>query len=78
MKKLRKKNLYFLSMILLITSCSTNQIGPSEKQLSKLKQTDWTELSEKYDSSYFEGEMQSDLSSETLAEWWTILEDDTL
>ena len=78
MKKLRKKNLYFLSMILLITSCSTNQIGPSEKQLSKLKQTDWTELSEKYDSSYFEGEMQNDLSSETLAEWWTILEDDTL
>lgn len=73
-----KKICIFILIILLAISCSTTNVGITEKQLSDLKQSKWTELSTEYDSSYFEGKKQEELSSETLAEWRTILEDDTL
>jgi multidrug efflux system outer membrane protein len=78
MKKLCKQSFYFMVMVLLITSCSNTQVGTTERQLTNLKQSNWTELSEKYDNSYFTGEKQAGPSPEVLADWWTILEDDTL
>ena len=77
MKKLCKQILCSTFMVLIIISCSSTP-GPTEKQFLESKQQKWTELSTKYDSPYFDGKEQENLSPEVLADWWTVLEDDTL
>ena len=42
------------------------------------KQNKWTELSTEYDSPYFNTKTQNNLSPDVLADWWNILDDDTL
>ena len=77
MKKLYNKSFYFVSIILLTVSCNNSQITTSDK-LAELNQYKWTELSSKYENSYFDNKVQNNLSLDTLANWWLILEDDTL
>lgn len=78
MKKLFKQVFFFMPVILLIVSCSSTEVGKTEKQLVELKQNKWTELSSQYDNNYLNGEIQGEISTEDLEDWWTILEDDTL
>lgn len=78
MKKIYKQVFYTVSIVFLAVSCSSTQGGVTEKQLLELKQSRWTDLSKQYESPYFDGEAQKELSPEVLADWWTVLDDDTL
>ena len=69
MKKLWKQAFYFISVVLLATSCSNTQIGTTEKQYLDSKQNKWTELSTEYDSPYFNTKTQNNLSPDVLAAW---------
>lgn len=77
MGKKIKKIFYYVPIILLTVSCSNSQAIVSEK-FSQAKQQNWTELSLKYDNTYFYDEIHKEVSIETLSEWWTILGDKTL
>lgn len=76
-KNLYRRMSYFIPVILLSVSCSNDQFNITKKKM-ELQKYDIPQLSSKYESIYFDGKMQTNLSSEALAEWWTILEDETL
>lgn len=78
MKKLCERLSCLVLMVLFIISCSNTQIGTTEKQYLESKQNKWTELSTEYDSPYFNTKTQNNLSPDALADWWNILDDDTL
>ena len=77
MKKLCKHISYSILTALFIISCSSTP-SPTEKQFLESRQQKWTELSTEYDSPYFDGKQQESLSPEVLADWWKVLDDDTL
>lgn len=77
MGKKIKKIFYYVPIILLTVSCSNSQATVSEK-FSESKQQKWTELSTKYENSYFDNKIQKNISSEVLSNWWLVLEDETL
>lgn len=77
MKILCKKIISLIPIILISTSCTNSQTAVLKKK-AELQQSNWIQLSSKYESKYFDNQPQKELSSEVLESWWTILNDDIL